>query len=445
MYSDNREVRVESINLTELFTKKLAIPEYQRPYVWQQANIDSLLEEIHIHEEYKSSTKPMFFVGSIVLHHDAENNMNIIDGQQRITTLSILAKILQQKDYPIYYNNLLSQQNIFNNYSYLVQRKDTLSALDFDKINVVVITTNRQDDAYNFFETLNTGGKRLSGLDILKAHHLRSLPAYEIDSYAELWEKEQAHLSESLKLLIKARSWNYLKFVAVPSKRSGLAAWKQIITDEFASALTANNENIAYNILLKKANSFTTPGNEYAIRQPVGNGENFINYFLSYVQLYKALFVNLNAHDDIYKKFTSTIILNWHDGTVDMRALYQLALLCYVSRFGMENLTRVSLLLFRHIYSLRVSTPGRVMEATVVNHMIHTNIIERILNSYSESDVLKYLSTFPYEFNTENMDKIKGRFVAKISLFLGTIPLDHSNYDQQLKNYINNKTAITNG
>lgn len=443
MSIESREISVESINLHQLFEKQLAVPEYQRPYVWKEKNIKALLKQIAIHNEAEQAFKPMFYLGSIVLHKDQDDNLNIIDGQQRITTLAILASILNKKEYAIKYASLVSQQNIYANYSMLQKQKEDLKPLNFEEINVTVIITESQDDAYNFFETLNTGGKRLTGIDILKAHHLRSVNPLDIDSYARIWEKDQSHLTNSIKLLLKARSWNHLKFIDVPRRRSGLPEWKEIITKEFTQKTKNIKDDIAYNHVKKNRNSFEHLGNEYALRQPLGNGKNFINYFISYVKLYKGLFLETGAHSEYYQKFNTKIVEHWNDGTVDLRALYQLALLAYASRFGTDRIEDAALWLFRHVYSLRLSKENRVMEATVINHNKDRNLIDTILSLYEEEELLSWLKSFKYTINKENMAGIKGRHIHTVKEYFGLkLEEDFTNFDDELKKKINKKLKV---
>ena len=62
------EIIVESLTLKELFDKQqtLAIPEYQRPYVWTPKEINKLLAQLKQHQE-RTDEKPLFYLGSIVL------------------------------------------------------------------------------------------------------------------------------------------------------------------------------------------------------------------------------------------------------------------------------------------------------------------------------------------------------------------------------------------
>src|ERR1700692_4542246 len=88
------------------------IPEYQRPFSWDTDNFDDLIDDI-----VSANKDQKYFLGTIVLHHRADQgHYDVVDGQQRLTSLMILlaclrdlvhdqeyklgiqAKILQQKN-----------------------------------------------------------------------------------------------------------------------------------------------------------------------------------------------------------------------------------------------------------------------------------------------------------------------------------------------------------
>ena len=237
-----QKVIVKSILLSELLVMNLTIPEYQRPYKWGEKEINKLLYQLKTHEDRKSE-KPCFYLGSIVLHKDENGFYNIIDGQQRITTLSIIGLINQSinSNCLIKYSHPDSKSSIKQNYNLLFKKKEQLNEIDFAKINVTLVITNSQDEAYNFFETLNSGGVPLSGIHILKAHHLRRVPSNKIDDYAKAWEREQAYLNEVVKKMIYLRRWDSLNQRFVPSyKESDNIRWKEY----FIRALEINESNV---------------------------------------------------------------------------------------------------------------------------------------------------------------------------------------------------------
>ncbi|CAD2224003.1 conserved hypothetical protein [Pseudoalteromonas sp. 3J6] len=81
------------ISVSTLLKKSnLAIPNYQRPYKWTQANLADLLGDLKIYRG-----KLAYRLGSIVFHQHSEKKqetLDIVDGQQRTLTLVLLVKAL---------------------------------------------------------------------------------------------------------------------------------------------------------------------------------------------------------------------------------------------------------------------------------------------------------------------------------------------------------------
>ena len=76
------------------------VPDYQRPYAWTEKETEDLLEDIRSEidsEPRRGEDGPSYFLGSIVLMKEAEKNptSDIVDGQQRLTTLTILLSVLR--------------------------------------------------------------------------------------------------------------------------------------------------------------------------------------------------------------------------------------------------------------------------------------------------------------------------------------------------------------
>lgn len=75
---------------------RLKIPEYQRPYKWSARNVNQLLDDI---EDAMARNKEVYRVGTLILHHDVkEDTWNIVDGQQRTITFSLILKCLQDRE-----------------------------------------------------------------------------------------------------------------------------------------------------------------------------------------------------------------------------------------------------------------------------------------------------------------------------------------------------------
>lgn len=69
------------------------IPSYQRPYVWGKDNIIDLLDDIVYAFKYNPQDK--YFLGSLVLQEKNKYEYDILDGQQRLTTLCIFMAVLR--------------------------------------------------------------------------------------------------------------------------------------------------------------------------------------------------------------------------------------------------------------------------------------------------------------------------------------------------------------
>lgn len=70
------------------------IPNYQRQYTWANDELDALWNDLYEAWENKSEGNDCYFLGSIVVVNNGKGYYELIDGQQRITTLMILMNVL---------------------------------------------------------------------------------------------------------------------------------------------------------------------------------------------------------------------------------------------------------------------------------------------------------------------------------------------------------------
>ena len=69
------------------------IPDFQRPYVWEEQQAETLVNDLL--GAWRTNDGD-YFLGSIVLvQHPSGDDVDIIDGQQRLTTLCILVSLLR--------------------------------------------------------------------------------------------------------------------------------------------------------------------------------------------------------------------------------------------------------------------------------------------------------------------------------------------------------------
>jgi uncharacterized protein with ParB-like and HNH nuclease domain len=101
----------------------LRIPEYQRPYKWTAKNVNQLLDDIMYAQ---NNNKEVYRVGTLILHkvvNDTETFYDIVDGQQRTITFSLLLHALieasgEKKDIPFIFNENPELVKQFNGFTY---------------------------------------------------------------------------------------------------------------------------------------------------------------------------------------------------------------------------------------------------------------------------------------------------------------------------------------
>ena len=86
------KIDADAVLLKDLFTKFYVIPDFQREYVWKKKQVNQLLEDLY--RQFMTGGPDEYFLGSLVLHQEAEG-YHVVDGQQRITTLYILIAALR--------------------------------------------------------------------------------------------------------------------------------------------------------------------------------------------------------------------------------------------------------------------------------------------------------------------------------------------------------------
>ncbi len=234
---------------------KYSIDYYQREYKWHDKQVrelvddlsDQFLEEYQPgHERSKVADYPHYFLGSIIISKK-ENASFIVDGQQRLTSLTLLLILLRnlQKDRPKQVNVdelIFSEkfdQKSFNihvdertpamealydgqpiditdrpeSVQNLVQRYRDLDeafpdelrdeALPYfidwllENVHLVEITAYSDDDAYTIFETMNDRGLSLSPTDMLKGYLLASMNEHKRTAANTRWRERIRELNDA--------------------------------------------------------------------------------------------------------------------------------------------------------------------------------------------------------------------------------------------------------
>lgn len=85
----------DQLNIKGLFNNFYDVPDYQREYVWKTTNVLALLNDIY--SAFKDTEQNAYFIGTIVIATNHQNSsLEVIDGQQRLTTIFLLISIFSQ-------------------------------------------------------------------------------------------------------------------------------------------------------------------------------------------------------------------------------------------------------------------------------------------------------------------------------------------------------------
>ncbi len=83
-------IQSHDIKVADLFLAFYVVPDYQREYVWETDQVEQLLTDINAELAGADPAKaPEYFIGSIVVCPGPNGVLDVIDGQQRLTTIFV--------------------------------------------------------------------------------------------------------------------------------------------------------------------------------------------------------------------------------------------------------------------------------------------------------------------------------------------------------------------
>lgn len=370
----NENLRI--VTIRELLNENLTIPGYQRPYRWSTESAVTLVMDSYGAFVSKVSE---YRIGSVVLHKTIDDNnkiiLNIVDGQQRLTTLSIMFFVFSELIKDAGYENLsklldekynkLSCDAIVNNLD-IIRRKvkefDKNQLKDYidyllDKCTLVKIITENEQEAFQFFDSQNSRGKELAPHDLLKSYHLREMRDEPENTKVEIinaWENTKQSELEDL------FSDNLYPLVRWYKSKDGLNYSAKDI--KIFKGIKKNNNynfsiyNRASNLYIERFNSEgmyeLTAGNlinQFQLTQPLIAGRRFFQYSLHYMELYK------KVDKLVTFKFKGNELIKSGSGDSYVYSMFINVLMFYVDKFSMDALTEARLFfLYKWAFSLRV-------------------------------------------------------------------------------------------
>jgi uncharacterized protein with ParB-like and HNH nuclease domain len=155
------KLNVDQKTIMLLFSDKKSdflIPDYQRPYAWEESQCQTLWDDIFTfafpdNNYQKFEKNEEYFLGSIVTFENENNKKEVIDGQQRLTTLMLLLRAFYAK-----FGNMQddNSKNTRDRIAQCLWKTDEFGKADLNvlKIDSEVATDNDKDE---FLDILKTG------------------------------------------------------------------------------------------------------------------------------------------------------------------------------------------------------------------------------------------------------------------------------------------------
>lgn len=299
--SNNNNVQIEFkyLDIENCFKNFYVVPEYQREYVWTETEITQLLEDVY--EEFDFNLNKEYFIGSTVVFKNEDGLYELIDGQQRTTSIfliicafkkvyinrgididtiermikdktvnalgdsvnryklelqyrdssNILSKIADNVDRP---QSLIgSADRLFNAYetsiTFLNERfKNQTDHTDlkkffvylYRKLKFIQIETPEINDALKIFETINERGVGLNPMDLLKNLLFRQVERNEFNSLKTKWQTLIQLLEKN-----NEKPLRFLRYFIMSNYKVNNQRGEEVIREEEIYKWFMKSENVA--------------------------------------------------------------------------------------------------------------------------------------------------------------------------------------------------------
>ncbi|MCG6150275.1 DUF262 domain-containing protein [Leptospira levettii] len=365
-------IDVRTVTVREILSEDLTIPHFQRRYSWTIETALTLFDDIQEAMSPKGAGQVRYVLGTVILLKNINNNeLQIVDGLQRLTTLLLLQKILSED--PNVLNLVSGSQEIKTSLQLVrlvllrkcnslepVSKSNLLKFLN-DQCEMIRIETKDPDEAFRVFDSQNYRGKSLLPHDLLKAYHLREMET-ELAIKQRIVEEWEARSERDLERLFSIYLWRIrcwsrgkpatefstqdiesYKGISKRTKLGPYSEYHSIAQISVPSMLSKDFDNINQHTM-------------FQIDAPIMSGKHFfemISFFLIEIEtLRKECFEShwemFASSDTALKEKSSKSRYRY------VSELYLAVMLYYKNKFGNDNFKDVKMILFRWAYSLRV-------------------------------------------------------------------------------------------
>jgi len=187
------------------------VPIYQRNFAWEKDEISALIQDIF---DAYTAKKKTYFIGTLVSFHKGDQVYEVIDGQQRLTTINLVLNALE-----IFLKNKLTyrarkksdetiqsipsfeidekEDGIVNGFKYaknaikeIVPKQSHDGFKDYfqNSVHLIHYQVPKDIDLNHYFEIMNSRGEQLEKHEIIKARLIEKLDDVDKEKFNRLWE-----------------------------------------------------------------------------------------------------------------------------------------------------------------------------------------------------------------------------------------------------------------
>ena len=203
---------VKSLKINDLLDNdKYIIPIYQRNYAWEDKEISLLIQDLG---NACQKAKDNYYIGSLVVYKRENGDFEVIDGQQRLTTLTLIMYHLSKNTFTrnVYFEHRKDSDwalehlelknyipsvfkkaldSIEKHWAIAVEAAAPEDLVDFllKKVEIIRTEVPKDTDLNHYFEIMNTRGEQLEKHEILKACLMNNLPErIQRSVFAQIWD-----------------------------------------------------------------------------------------------------------------------------------------------------------------------------------------------------------------------------------------------------------------
>lgn len=469
-----KKVEAEVKKVEAVMSQNLHIPEYQRPYRWENKQVIELLEDIY--SSWKQ-VKSAYRIGSVILHNH-KNKLDIVDGQQRISTLILIILQLSNKNdsckhlaNTLQYKHTDSKNTIIQNSEHIkvwinqniASEKNEFLHYILKYCEFVEVKVTDHSEAFQMFDSQNSKGKSLEAYNLLKAYHIRAMEedAQNVKIACDVqWENATRHtikenqIKDILKQLFneqlyRPRLWSRKEDAHKFSKKDlDEFKGKTILKNQLQSFPFQNKDILqAYLLNYLETNCIELKGikerfetqklsnvNPFvSINQSIINGKAFFDYIETYTEIYKQLFIVNQANTLVAFKAFYKQNVNYPNNRVGdyyLKELYKSLILFVFDKYGEDGVNKYYKTLFAIVYRLRLEKQ-QVKYDAVMNYANSTKLFAIIDKSKSYSDLKRLNSLMMQSVDCRKEVPVIIEALLKLDIKINTTDIDLSKYSKK--------------